>query len=216
MRTLVFLIFFILSFSVCYAQNDYKQVYDESLHRQIESSVGVNDEWRFFPSWYYNFLHNRYKSRNHENNNIIQLKAMNEAAEQSLEKVKDAHKSITVVYENEKRHWEDRNSDREIAQVLQDIEDTKSRIQVLTFRFSEHKVPIPEAQKIYDEYNRINERFSLIGNIELTHLDNSKKRRAYSVCLEEYVKLMNVCYRINNYCLVASKETDLMELINQK
>ncbi|MDR0231588.1 MAG: hypothetical protein LBI82_05655 [Dysgonamonadaceae bacterium] len=209
-------IFLLLSFySICEAQTDYKQVYDESLHRQIESSGGMNDEWGFYPSWYYNILHNRYKSRNYENNNKIPLDSMNAAARQSLLKVTDAHESIKIVYENEKRHWEDRNSDREIAQIMTDIENAKKAIQALTNEFTNYSVPLGEAQKVYNEYGRINDKYLLIGNIEVTHMDNSKRRRAYTVCLNEYVKLINVCYRINNYCLVASMDERLEALINE-
>jgi hypothetical protein len=203
-------------FLPCFGQTDYKQVYDKSLESQINSSVGMNDEWGFSPDWYYNFLHNKYKSGEYEKNNSIPLSEMNEAAFKSLHQVGEANAAITRVYENEKKHWEDRRSNRELFQILNDIENSKYAIRVLTDEFSKHKVPAEEAQKIYDEYDRINQKYFLIGDTILTHMDNQKRRRAYSVCLDEFVKLINVCYRINNYCLVASKEEEFNAIIKKK
>jgi hypothetical protein len=216
MKKLTLMLCLFSLFSICYSQTDYKQVYDESLHKQIQSAGGMAGEWGFYPGWYYNFLHGRYSSRDRWDNNSVPLDSMNAAARLSLLKVMDAHESIKIVYENEKRHFEDRTSDREIAQIRADIENTKEAIQALTSEFSKHSVPLDEAQKVYDEYGRINEKYYLIGNTELTHMDNAKRRRAYTICLNEYVKLLNVCYKINNYCLVASKVNKFENIIKNR
>jgi len=198
----------------CFAQTDYKRVYDKSLEQQIKSSFGLPDSyWDFYPGWYYSFLHSKYKSGEYENNNVIPLDSLNEAANTSLYEVTLANEAIEVVYQNEKAHWEDRNSDREIAEVLQDIENCKRTIQKLTEKFAEYKVPVYDAQNVYDEYDRINRKTFLIGE---SHLDNSKKRRAYSLCINEFVALINVCYRINYYCITASKNDEFNQLITGK
>jgi len=211
-----YILLFLCLFVYSYGQNDYKQVYDKSLENQIKSSFGANREWQFSPGWYYNFLHSQYKSGENEKNNKIILDSLNQAATVSLQNVLSAHESITVVYENEKKHFEDRTSDREIMQIINDIEDAKESIMVLTGEFTAHKVPVNEAEKVYKEYERINNKYYLIGDTILTHLDNQKKRRAYSVCLDEFVLLINVCYRINTYCLVASKVDEFDEVFTKK
>jgi hypothetical protein len=203
------------SFISAYAQTDYKQVYDKSLENQIISSVGVNSEWQFSPGWYYDFLHRQYKSRQNEDNNMIPLKNLIEAAEKSFLKVHAAHEAITVVYNNEMKHWLDRTSDREINDVLNDIENAKYAIQVLTSNFSINKVPVNEAERIYDEYNRINQKYFLIGDTVRTHMDNQKRRRTYAVCLDEFKTLINVCYHVNWFCFVASKQEDFIEIIKK-
>ena len=214
MRKYSSFIFALFLSGACFAQTDYKQVYDQSLEQQIKSSVGLPDAyWDFYPGWYYTFLHNKYKSGNYENNNALPLDSLNKAANISLYEVIQANEAIEVVYQNEKAHWEDRNSDREIAEVLQDIENCKRTIQKLTEKFPEYKVPAYDAQNVYDEYDRINKKTFLIGK---SHLDNSKKRRAYSLCIDEFVKLINVCYRINYYCIVASKNEEFNQLITAK
>jgi len=213
MRKIIIFLLVACSFITVFAQTDYKQVYDRSLENQIKSSVGVNGEWNFSPGWYYNFLHRQYRSREHEDNNMIPLENMIEAAEKSFLKVHAAHEAITVVYNNEVKHWADRTSDREITDVLIDIENAKDAIRVLTSNFSNNKVPVNEAERIYDEYNRINEKYFLIGDTVRTHMDNQKRRRAYAVCLDEFNTLINVCYHVNWFCFVASKQDDFWEII---
>jgi len=208
MKRLIVWIIAVFAFVHMYGQTDFKQVYDESLENQINSSVGVSGEWNFSPGWYYDFLHREYKSGNYENNNIIPLGDMNEAARKSFLKVKAAHDAITIVYENEVKHWQDRNSDRELKEILNDIEEAKNAIQVLTSAFSTNKVPVNQADNIYKEYNRVNERYFLIGDTIRTHMDNQKRRRAYALCLDEFNKLINVCYHLNWYALVASKDEE--------
>jgi len=217
MRTLIIICLSVFGLVLrLYGQNDFKQVYDRSLENQINSSVGVNGEWQFSPNWYYNFLHSRYKSGDYENNNIIPLDDMIEAATKSLMKVRSAHNSINVVYENEKKHWADRNSDRELSEVLNDIENAKYALQVLTSAFSQTKVPLDDAETIYKEYNRINDKYFLIGDTVRTHMDNQKRRRAYALCLDEFNNLINVCYNLNWNALVASKYREFEELNNNR
>jgi lipopolysaccharide export LptBFGC system permease protein LptF len=210
------LLLFLLAFSflsIGYGQSDYKQVYDKSLENQIKSSVGMNGEWQFSPEWYYNFLHNKYKDKDNIDNNKVPLDSMISNAEKSLLEVMAAHQSINVVYENEIKHWSDRTSDRELNQVMDDIENAKKAIKSLTAEFSNYDVPVNEAQKVYDEYERVNEKYLLLNDMSLAHMDNQKRRRAYELCLDEFVRLINVCYRIHYYCLVASKNEKLDEYI---
>jgi hypothetical protein len=195
-----------------FAQTDVKQVYDQSLEQQIKSSVGVGGYWDFYPSWYYSILHNRYKSRNYENNNLIPIDSMLVQTAASLLKVMQAHFDIDIVYKQEKAHWEDRNSDRELALMLHELNSVKEAIGILTNAFPEHKVPFEMAQICYDEYERISNQEKIIGN---AHLDNSKKRIGYEQCLQNFIVLLNRCYKVNQYCEFVSHYDDIISVINK-
>jgi hypothetical protein len=215
MRNVFVLIpFFFVLFGIkeSFAQTDVRQVYDQSLERQIKSSVGAGNYWDFYPSWYYSILHSRYKSRNYENNNLIPIDSMLEQTAASLLKVIQAHLDIDIVYKQEKAHWEDRNSDRELALMLHELNSVKEAIEILTNAFPEHKVPLAMAQICYNEYERINNQERIIGS---AHLDNSKKRTGYEQCLQNYITLLNRCYKVNQYCEFVSHYDDIISIINQ-
>jgi hypothetical protein len=186
-----------------------KSVKDEGLEKQIKSSVGSSDYWEFSPDWYYSVMHSQYKKREDQDNNSKQLKEMLSNTAKSLLKVKEAHKQITVVYEQEMAHWNDRNNDWEYGEVEKEIKDLREAIAYQCGNFARNKVPVSEAQKLYDELDRIDERVKLLND---AHLDNAKRRKGYETAIEEYIILLNVCYRINYYCDVAVSYDDFIEL----
>jgi predicted nucleotidyltransferase len=112
-----------------------------------------------------------------------------------------AHDDIDIVYRQEKAHWEDRNADNEFRAMQQALVGLREAIGTMTGHFSRNKVPLDMAQVCYDEYERIYKQEQVIAN---AHLDNSKKRKGYEGCIEEYTILLNHCYRINQYCEFAS------------
>ncbi|MDR1370498.1 MAG: DUF5045 domain-containing protein [Dysgonamonadaceae bacterium] len=185
-------------------QTSYKQVHDKALELQIRSSVGVdeNRHWKFHPEWYYNLFHKEYKSRENENNNIIQLDSIIAATMESFIKVRNARRNIEIIYEHELAHWNDRNNDWELDRLKLLIDDARESIKVLTGEFTSHNVPVGDAQKLYEELERINDK---VKTISKAHLDNAKRRQGFETCLSEYNVLMNICYKVNNYSLVASK-----------
>ncbi|MDR2774258.1 MAG: hypothetical protein LBC19_05865 [Tannerella sp.] len=187
-----------------FGQTSYKQVYDKALELQIRSSVGFdgNGHWKFHPGWYYDLFHSKYESRENEDNNVIQLDSMNEAALQSLSKVIKARQDMEVIYGHELAHWNDRNNDWELEHIKTRLDDARESIGILTGEFPKHNVSAEDALKLYRELERIDDKVKTLSN---AHLDNAKRRQGFENCLAEYNVLINVCYKINNYSLVASK-----------
>jgi hypothetical protein len=204
-----FNLFIVLS-ALCltnYAQTSYKQVYDKSLEYQIRSSVGASqkDFWNFHPGWYYDLFHSKYKSGEYEKNNYIQFDSIVEASAQSAVKVLNAKKDIEIIYQHELAHWNDRNNDWELDAIKKELENVRDAIYDVMSAFGTYKVQLNHAIKMYDELDRIDKKVEILGK---AHLDNSKRRQGYEKCQEEYTSLMNICYKLCNMSLVASKSEE--------
>jgi hypothetical protein len=204
-----FNVFMLLSFLylVCYGQTSYKQVYDKALEYQIRSSVGVSgkDFWQFHPGWYYSMFHSRYKSGNYEKNNYIQLDSIVSSSAQSALKTLAAKEDIEVIYQHELAHWNDRNNDWELELLKKQLSNVRDALYDIMGAFGAYKVSVDHALKMYNELDRIDNKVTTLGK---AHLDNSKRRQGYEKCQQEYIELMNVCYKLCNYSLVASKYDD--------
>lgn len=197
------LFFMMFLTSWAYSQTSYKRVYDKSLERQIKSSVGVGDYWKFHPNWYYFLFHRKYKSRRYENNNKLPLDSMIKETAQSVLKVHQAHEQITVVYNQEKAKFEDRNTDREFAYIKDEIDKTRYVIKkLMTDYFPKYGVPERQSQTYYEELERIDKKIKMLKE---AHLDNSKRRKGFELCLTEYRKLLNLCYKENEISNIAVK-----------
>ena len=203
-----FNIFMAFLFSLtCYGQNDYKQVYDKALEYQIRSSVGEEEKdfWNFHPSWYYSIFHSSYKSGEHEKNNYIQLDSIIDSSKKSALKVINAKEDIEIIYQNELAHWNDRNNDWELTDTKKSIENIRDALYDVMSAFGAYKVEVANASKMYEELDRIDKK---VITLEKAHLDNSKRRQGYESCQEEYTALMNICYKLCNMSLVASKSEE--------
>jgi hypothetical protein len=189
-----------------HGQTSYKQVYDKALELQIRSSVGVDEDghWKFHPGWYYDIFHSSYKSRKHENNNIVQLDSIIEATRESMYKVIKAREDIEVIYQHELAHWNDRNNDRELSLVKKQLEDTRDALFDVMSEFIKYRVSVSDASKLYQELGRIDDKVNIISK---AHLDNQKRRQGFEKCLVEYNELINICYKICNMSQVAYQYT---------
>jgi hypothetical protein len=201
MKKFLLLLFVITPF-ISPAQTDFKQVYDKSLEYQIKSSVGADEFWKFHPDWYYSIFHSKYKSGENENNNKIYLDSLTEATRESMFKVIEAKNDIEIIYQNELAHWNDRNNDWEISNVQRQLDEVRKSIGYVFEEFSNHKVSVDNAHKLYEELERIDNKKITLNK---AHLDNAKRRQGYEGCLKEYVVLLNVGYRLLNMSFVASK-----------
>jgi hypothetical protein len=216
MKKLSLFILFSTLYLTCFAQTSYKQVYDKSLEYQIRSSIGESqkDFWDFHPGWYYSLFHSKYKSGKYEKNNYIQLDSIIEASAQSALKALNAKKDIEIIYQHELAHWNDRNNDWEIDTIRNELETARDALYDVMSAFGAYKVQLEHAIKVYDELDRIDKKRETLGK---AHLDNSKRRQGYEQCQEEYISLMNICYKLCNMSLVASKyeEFDYEKLKNK-
>jgi len=190
-----------------FAQTDFKQVYDKALEYQIRSSVGISEKdfWKFHPGWYYSIFHSQYKSGNNEKNNYIQLDSILNSSAKSLLKVIQAREDIEIIYQNELAHWNDRNNDWELQNILKELQFIRDALNDVMSEFGANKVSLSHATKMYEELGRIDDSVQILGK---AHLDNAKRRQGYERCQQEYIYLMNLCYKLCNYSLVNSKYDD--------
>ena len=190
MKKLFYLITFALTISFV-ANAQIKQVYDKSQENQILSTV--YSQWKFYPEQFYESVYKKYMED--YGNSDDWLKPLTEHAEKAKKKVIESHKEINVVYEQEVAKWNDRTNDWEYSSFDKDINKIKAKIEKQTKKFAENKVELANAQRLYDEYTRLNNKVAIT---QTAHLENEKRRKQYQEVIDEYKNLLVVCYQINS------------------
>jgi len=201
-RKFILILFFLLPFAVFAQMGSVKQVENKSLENQIRSTVGVDGHWDFSPGWWYSIFHSKYKSGDYEINNKIYLDSIVNETRLSMVKIRLTRDEIQKVYQNELAHYNDRNIDNELNDIKSQLDEARKAIGNIFAGFSENSVSLDNANLLYKELERIDEKVKVLNK---AHLDNSKRRQGYEKCLTEYNALLNVSYKVLYMSYVASK-----------
>lgn len=196
----LFLSFFISLAVYAEGGGGVKMVYDESLKNQFASTV--YSQWKFSPKWFYELLYKKYMEEYGNTDDF--LEPLTEHAENSKNRVINAHNEIDVVYKQEIVKWNDRTIDREYELVENDINDLRSLIEKETGKFLKNKISVSNAEVIYKELSRIDSKLKIVIG---AHLENEKRRSSYQEIIGDYKNLFRVCSDLNTiYTLNLSKK----------